>query len=84
MKHSLLLLGALLLTVGIAFAQATPPEYLNYQGVLRDAADAPLGGNYDMVFRFFDAASVGNELLVDSLPMRELDFATIAKEGRGR
>ncbi len=61
---------AILLSV-IAFstvplsAQALPPERVNYQGVLRDQNNLPLSGTFDMWFRFFDAASVGNEILVD-------------------
>lgn len=69
MRHAMLL--PLLLSVGVAFAQTTPPEYLNYQGVLRDSADAPLDGPHDMVFRFYDAAgdvtcAGGTLLLIDS------------------
>src|SRR5262245_33615801 len=43
---------------------ATPPPLMNYEGVLRNSANVPLSGNYDMVFRFLDASS--NEVLVDS------------------
>ena len=57
---------ALLTSAALAFAQATPPDLVNFQGVLRDSADAPLDGTFDMTFRFFDAASDGNEILVDS------------------
>lgn len=49
---------------GIVLA-ATPPSLINYQGLLRSAADEPLSGSYDMVFRFFDAQTGGNEILVD-------------------
>lgn len=45
---------------------ASPPPLLNYQGVLRDAADKPRSGSFDMVFRFFSAQAAGNEILVDS------------------
>ncbi len=45
---------------------ANPPALVNYQGVLRDASDRPRNGSFDMVFRFFDAASAGSEILVDS------------------
>jgi hypothetical protein len=38
---------------------------VNYQGVLRDQNDKPLSGSYDMTFRFMDAASGGNEILID-------------------
>jgi hypothetical protein len=39
---------------------------IQYQGVLRSAADEPLTGSYDMVFSFFDAETAGSEILVDS------------------
>ncbi len=48
-----------------AVAAAPPPERMHYQGVLRDSADAPLDGSFDMAFRFFDAELGGNEILVD-------------------
>ncbi len=41
------------------------PDRLSYQGVLRDAGGAALNGSHDMVFRFFDAATAGSEILVD-------------------
>ena len=53
-----------LLTVVPTLA-ATPPPVVNYQGVLRNSADQPLDGPHDMVFRFMDAATGGNEILVD-------------------
>ncbi len=58
---------ALLATVASATTAgaATPPDRFNYQGVLRDAADAPLDGDYDMVFRFWSAESAGDEILLD-------------------
>ena len=43
----------------VAQLLAAPPERMNYQGVLRDAADKPLTGSYTMAFRFYDAASGG-------------------------
>lgn len=56
-----------MMLAGLSLAvAATPPPVLNYQGVLRSNTNAPLTGNYDMAFRLFDAASGGNELLVDS------------------
>jgi hypothetical protein len=51
--------------VGQSFA-ASPPDLVNYQGVLRDTSDAPLDGDYDMVFRFYDTGAGGNAILVDS------------------
>jgi hypothetical protein len=41
---------------------AAPPDALNYQGVLRNSANKPLTGVYDMVFRFF------NDTVAVSLP----------------
>jgi len=52
------------LVTGLMLA-ATPPTLVNYQGVLRSSVDAPLTGTYDMVFRFFDAATAGAEIMVD-------------------
>lgn len=51
------------------FAAGTPIPQINYQGVLRDAADAPLDGDYDMIFRFFSAPAGGDEILVDDWSM---------------
>jgi hypothetical protein len=59
-------LVALLLGSTALFAQSAPPELINYQGVLRDAAGAPRNGNFDMIFRFYDASSDGNLLLTDT------------------
>jgi len=53
------------LCASAAFA-ASPPALVNYQGVLRGPTDAPLSGSYDIVFRFFDDAAAGSEILVDS------------------
>ena len=55
MKRSLMLLGLLIYVAPLALAQVDPPEFLSYQGVLRDDLDKPLDGPYDMVFRFYDA-----------------------------
>jgi hypothetical protein len=50
----------------LAFA-ASPPALVNYQGVLRDSSNVPVpDGGYDMFFRFYDALTAGNQLLVDS------------------
>jgi len=60
-----------LAAAGLAFASvATPlpaetPDWVNYQGVLRDAAGNPRNGPVDMTFRFFDQESAGNEILID-------------------
>ncbi|UCF81496.1 MAG: hypothetical protein JSV08_03545 [Acidobacteriota bacterium] len=66
MKKTFAICFAMFTAVTLAFAQATPPDLVNFQGVLRDSSDAPLDGPFDMVFRFFDDPAVGSELLVDS------------------
>ena len=45
--HVCLMILCVLCLVGVA-AAATPPPGINYQGVLRDAADKPLSGTYTM------------------------------------
>src|SRR6266702_161574 len=62
MTLSLLLLAGV---AGVALA-TSPPALINYQGVLRSASNAPLNGTFDMVFRFYDDLTGGNEILVDS------------------
>ena len=54
--------GALLASAAVA---APPPNRVNYQGVLRDAAGAPEEGDFDMDFWFFDAEVAGNDILGD-------------------
>ena len=65
---SLLLACLACLAAGVfpAIAATSPPALLNYQGVLRDAADKPRAGTFDMTFHFFDALTAGNEILVDA------------------
>lgn len=46
-------------------ALAIPPEAINYQGVLRDAAGNPLDGSHDMVFRYYSADSGGTFYLME-------------------
>src|SRR5262249_29560145 len=45
---------------------AAPPALVNYQGVLRNSQDQPQNGTFDMTFRFFDAQTAGNEILIDA------------------
>ena len=45
---------------------ASPPGLVNYQGVLRDDAGAPISGNRDMVFTFYSAPVGGDQILLDS------------------
>src|SRR5262245_58663271 len=49
----------------VSASDIIPPSRMNYQGVLRDQNSVPLSGTYDMTFRFFDAATGGNEIVVD-------------------
>src|SRR6185503_17943327 len=60
-------LCAVMLLVAPGAGQATvfPPPQIDYQGVLRGPAGEPLTGTYDMTFRFFDAETGGNEILID-------------------
>jgi len=44
---------------------AGPPPTMRYQGVLRDAANHPLTGTFDMTFRFIDVQYTGYDILVD-------------------
>ncbi len=69
MRFSLHLPSAALLVLGLCGASVAgvePSPFMNYQGVLRDASEAPLDGNYDMTFRFWDAETGGNEILLDA------------------
>jgi hypothetical protein len=60
-----LALPSLVLLWAIAGPALAGPEFVNYQGVLRNAGGTPLSGAYDVTFRFFDAATGGDEILVD-------------------
>lgn len=57
---------AVLSCCAVLLFAAAPPDILNYQGVLRNAADQPLDGAYDMVFRLCSAETGGDEILVDT------------------
>ena len=63
---SMVILALIALALTSLAAAADPPERINYQGVLRNNADAPLDGTFAMTFRFFNAASGGDEILVDT------------------
>jgi hypothetical protein len=65
MKQASCWIATALLGVGLAFAQATPPALVNYQGVLRDVSDDPLDGTYDMRFFFFSDDTAGDEIFID-------------------
>jgi hypothetical protein len=53
-----------LAAIGLAPAapQATAPEVMNYQGILKDADGEPLDGMYTMTFRIYDSESGGSVL----------------------
>jgi hypothetical protein len=57
---------------------ASPPALVNYQGVLRDQNDKPLSGSYDMLFRFLDAATGGNEILKDQHAASSANAVTVS------
>ena len=62
---AMLTVWILIVLGGAAALAASPPQLLNYQGVLRDNANAPLNGTFEMVFRLI-AGGGGGEILVDS------------------
>ncbi len=64
MRKAFLIAAFVFASVTLALA-AAPPGAINYQGVLRDSADNPLDGSYDMQFHFMDADVGGNALLTD-------------------
>lgn len=49
-----------------SFSQSPGPDLINYQGVLRSAAGAPLTGTYAMIFKFYDASAAGTLLMTDT------------------
>src|SRR5262245_40634424 len=58
LMHVCASIAGLVLLAGSGLALgAEPPDLMNYQGVLRNAAGHPLSGNYEMIFRFVNAAS---------------------------
>ena len=76
MKKKIAISLFVLLGVVATLPAASPPNLLNYQGVLRDDTGRPVpNGDYDMVFRLFDAHSLGNMLLTDS--RTELDAVNV-------
>ncbi|MBP7149388.1 MAG: hypothetical protein KBD01_17795, partial [Acidobacteria bacterium] len=60
------LIVVLVAALGPATFAADPPALVNYQGVLRDEADRPRKGVFDMVFRFMSLDTGGVEIMVDS------------------
>jgi len=64
MKRTTLLVLVFVIAASWAMA-ASPPAELNYQGVLRDTAGTPLTDSVDMVVRFWNAPTGGDEILID-------------------
>jgi hypothetical protein len=62
---SLSLVAALSLAAAPALAIA-PPGQIHYQGVLRDLTNHPLTGTYNMTLRLWNAASGGDEIMIDA------------------
>jgi hypothetical protein len=61
MFNKVLITAALILSfVVVSIAQV--PQYVNYQGMLSDAAGNPLTGNYTIKFRIYSTASGGSPL----------------------
>lgn len=55
------LLIIVICSIGIV-AKAAVPQYINYQGVLRDTNGNLLDGTYNMSFKFFTASSGGSQV----------------------
>src|SRR5262245_36827332 len=64
-RHAWIVGVMLLAGARVALGQVEPPDLINYQGVLRNAAGDAESGDFEMVFRFFDADVAGNELASD-------------------
>jgi len=69
MKRTALWIAVILISAAASFAQAPPPDALNYQGVLRNADGSPLNGDVAMVFRFYTAPGGGDEIVYDTHPV---------------
>ncbi len=63
-KNLMMLVAFFVAFCGAAVA-ATPPDLVNYQGVLRDNTDAPEGGSFEMIFHFYEDGQGGSEILFD-------------------
>ncbi|MBN2058290.1 MAG: hypothetical protein JW782_05805 [Candidatus Saganbacteria bacterium] len=60
MKKSLLVIGFCALVLSLTAAAV--PQYINYQGVLRDSAGDLVTGNKSMTFTLYDASTGGSSL----------------------
>ena len=66
--RNLVFVMLLMVAVGPAMAQVTPPPLINYQGVLRDKTTGfPLNSTVNLVFTFYpDPGSTGTDILTDA------------------
>lgn len=68
MRTGYWMLGIIVVLVCGITGAATPPDLINYQGVLRDASDSPVDGTLEMFFRLYDSdggvSCVGGTLLL--------------------
>ncbi|MFN8443796.1 MAG: hypothetical protein U0175_23660 [Caldilineaceae bacterium] len=63
-----------------AVSAASVPNYVNFQGVVRDADGKRLTGSYDMIFAVFDQPVAGNQLWSETqtgLTARDGDFSAL-------
>ncbi len=54
-----LILGMIISFTMVAFAGALVPQYINYQGILRDSAGNLEDGTFSMIFKIYDAETLG-------------------------
>jgi len=66
MRRRMILLALVALGLMNHLLAEDPPELINYQGVLNNSEGTPLDGSFAMVFRFFNMAAGGDEILLDT------------------
>ena len=54
-----LILGMIISLTAVALAGALVPQYINYQGILRDSAGNLEDGTFSMIFKIYDAETSG-------------------------
>jgi len=74
----------LVVAFALPFALAErPPQFMNYQGVLRNAAGTPLDGSYSMTFRFYPALTGGQSILANEQQVQVTDGLFSVAIGNG-
>lgn len=63
---TLIIAGVVLATSSNIRAQVTPPDLLNYQGILRDADGGAINASTDMIFRIYDDPAIGTLIWEES------------------